>query len=105
MDAHSYIEKKSTDPVAGLERFRPWKLEDAKARFSQLVKLAQEKEPQRVTVHGKDAVVVISAREFAKLLPLTEQPSLHLLLSESPLAKLEEIAPDSLFSPVRDVNL
>ena len=37
-----------------------WKLEDAKARFSEVVRRAREQGPQRVTYHGKDAVVVIA---------------------------------------------
>ncbi|MGI9376040.1 MAG: type II toxin-antitoxin system Phd/YefM family antitoxin [Tsuneonella suprasediminis] len=48
---------------------RGWKLEDAKARFSELVRLVHSEGPQRVTVRGKDAVVVISAAELERLLP------------------------------------
>ena len=51
------------------KRFRGWKLEDAKARFSELVRRAQSEGPQRVTVRGRDAVVVISAEELERLLP------------------------------------
>jgi antitoxin Phd len=50
-------------------RYRGWKLEDAKARFSELVRRAQSEGPQRVTVRGRDAVVVISAEELERLLP------------------------------------
>jgi antitoxin Phd len=46
-----------------------WKLEDAKARFSEVVRLARSEGPQHVTVRGKDAVVVISVEELQKLLP------------------------------------
>jgi prevent-host-death family protein len=46
-----------------------WKLQDAKARFSEVVRLAQTKGPQRVTVHGKDAVVIVSADDFAEAQP------------------------------------
>jgi prevent-host-death family protein len=46
-----------------------WKLQDAKARFSEVVRRAQSEGPQRVTVHGKDAVVVISAQEYATASP------------------------------------
>ena len=45
-----------------------WKLEDAKARFSEVVRLARSKGPQRVTYRGKDAVVVMSIEECEKLL-------------------------------------
>lgn len=46
-----------------------WKLEDAKARFSEVVRRACTEGPQRVTVRGKDAVVVIAAEALEKLLP------------------------------------
>ena len=49
--------------------YRGWKLEDAKARFSEVVRRARTEGPQRVTVRGKDAVVVISAEELDRLLP------------------------------------
>jgi prevent-host-death family protein len=45
----------------------PWQLQEAKQRFSELVRKALEGGPQVVTRHGRDAVVVISAREFARL--------------------------------------
>ena len=41
-----------------------WKLQDAKARFSELVRRAREGEPQQVTVHGKQAVIVIDPERF-----------------------------------------
>ncbi|MBA5804733.1 type II toxin-antitoxin system Phd/YefM family antitoxin [Rhizobium changzhiense] len=44
-----------------------WKLEDAKARFSEVVRRAHSEGPQRVTVRGRDSVVVISAEELDKL--------------------------------------
>ena len=49
--------------------FKGWKLEDAKARFSEVVRRARSEGPQRVTVRGKDAVVIISAEELDQLLP------------------------------------
>lgn len=87
-----------------LDRFQGWKLEDAKARFSEVVRLARETEPQRITVRGKDAVVILSAQEFSKLLPLMEQPSLHALLSQSPLSRLP-LEHNSIQSSVRDIDL
>lgn len=87
-----------------LNQYPIWKLEDAKARFSEVVRCAREQTPQRITVRGEDAVVIISASEFAKLLPLLQQPSLHELLSQSPLSRLE-FEPVSIESPVRDIEL
>ena len=41
-----------------------WKLQDAKARFSELVRRARAGAPQHVTLHGKDAVVVVDTARF-----------------------------------------
>ncbi len=41
-----------------------WKLQDAKARFSELVRRARTGEPQHVTVHGEEAVVVVDPKRF-----------------------------------------
>ena len=87
-----------------LARLRGWKLEDAKARFSEVVRLAREQAPQRVTVYGEDAVVVLSAAEYARLAPIAEQPSLHALLSQSPLKDLD-FEHATVCGPVREVDL
>ena len=44
-----------------------WKLEDAKARFSEVVRRAHSEGPQRVTVRGRDSVFVISTEELERL--------------------------------------
>jgi prevent-host-death family protein len=44
-----------------------WILQDAKARFSELVRRVRSEGPQHVTVHGRDEVVVISIEEFRRL--------------------------------------
>jgi prevent-host-death family protein len=59
------------DKTASRPRDAGWKLQDAKARFSELVRRAQTEGPQRVTVRGQDAVVVIAAAELERLLPPT----------------------------------
>jgi len=41
-----------------------WKLQDAKARFSEVVRRARSGAPQQVTVHGKEAVVVVDPARF-----------------------------------------
>lgn len=84
---------------------RTWKLQDAKARFSELVREARARGPQTVTVHGRDAVVVLSAEDYAKLVgqPRT-RPNLREFLVNSPLRDLDFEFP-SVRSPVRDVDL
>ena len=56
-----------------------WQLQDAKARFSELVKRAREQGPQHVSVRGEPAVVVVSEEEFARL--TSSRPSIvdHIL--------------------------
>ncbi len=61
-----------------------WTLEDAKNRFSEVVRLALSHEPQRVTRNGRDAVVVISADEYDRL---TAPWDLVGFLRQSPLAE------------------
>lgn len=81
-----------------------WKLEDAKARFSELVRQARERGPQRVTVRGQDAVVVLSADDYARLAPAAAATSLAALFGEGPFARLDDFD-DALVrerSPHRD---
>src|SRR3954454_6909291 len=81
-----------------------WRLQDAKARFSEVVREAQQRGPQRVTLHGKDAVVVVGSDEFDRLQrPVTGRDIIDALASSS-LAhvKFERL---SVKSKVRDVNL
>ena len=49
-----------------------WSLQDAKNRFSAVVEAAK-RAPQTVTKHGKPAVVVVDASEFARLRELDRQ--------------------------------
>jgi antitoxin Phd len=49
-----------------------WSLQDAKNRFSAVVEAAK-RAPQTVTKHGKPAVVVVDAAEFARLRGLDQQ--------------------------------
>ncbi len=66
-----------------------WKLEDAKARFSEVVRLARERGPQKVTVRGREAVVILAAEDYARLAPAAVSPSLAALFADSPFARLE----------------
>jgi prevent-host-death family protein len=54
-------------PVHGRRLPGHWLLQDAKARFSELVRRVHSEGPQHVTVHGRDEVVVIAAEEFRRL--------------------------------------
>ncbi len=44
-----------------------WKMETAKARLSELVRQARRDGPQRITVRGQDAAVVLSPEAYDRL--------------------------------------
>jgi prevent-host-death family protein len=44
-----------------------WQVQDAKQRFSELIRTAQVEGPQVVTRHGQEIVVVIDPSEFRHL--------------------------------------
>lgn len=44
-----------------------WQLQEAKGKFSQLIKQAISGDVQVVTVHGKPTAVVVSTEEYARL--------------------------------------
>ena len=46
---------------------KPWRLQDAKAKFSQVVEAAMQGEPQHVTRSGREAVVVLSEKTYRAL--------------------------------------
>ena len=44
-----------------------WQLQDAKNRLSEVVRKARSEGPQVITLHGADAAVIISARDFGRM--------------------------------------
>jgi prevent-host-death family protein len=44
-----------------------WQLQEAKQRFSELVRRTLEEGPQVVTRHGEEVVVVVPAEEFRRM--------------------------------------
>lgn len=93
----------STGPSSQSSRGQ-WRLQDAKARFSELVRLARSEGPQHVTLHGRDAVVVLDAAEFLRLKGERTGQLLIDALQASPHRDIE-IAPRRSAMPVRDLNL
>jgi prevent-host-death family protein len=93
--------RKSTAPKA-----RPghWVLQDAKARFSELVRRVRSEGPQHVTVHGRDEVVVIAAEEFRRLKGEKSGQALIQAIQASPHREID-IAPERHVMPVRSVAL
>ncbi len=70
-----------------ITKSKKWQLQEAKNRFSEIVRKATEEGPQTVTKHGKDSVVVLSVDDYRKL----EQPKTSLVefFQKSPLSEVE----------------
>jgi prevent-host-death family protein len=64
-----------------------WKLQDAKNRFSEVVKRALKAGPQIVTLRGRETAVVLSVEEYRRL----ARPKVGLVefLQSSPLTEVE----------------
>jgi antitoxin Phd len=68
----------------------PWQIQTAKARFSEVFRLARSQGPQHITRQGKEGVVMISDEEYEKLVGKSHQPKdLWQFFRESPLVGLE----------------
>ena len=79
-----------------------WKLQDAKNRFSDLVKMAQKEGPQIVTKRGTETVVVLSMADYKRI----TKPKIGLVdfFRESPLHGIE-LDIDRSKEPPRKVEL
>lgn len=66
---------------------RTWQLQDAKARLSEVIKEAALHGPQEITLRGEPAVVVISKKEYCRL--IKPKPSFVQFMQQSPLAQIE----------------
>lgn len=81
-----------------------WRLQDAKARFSEVVRRARADGPQRVTLHGKDAVVIVAAETYDRERQHRTGRRLVDALAASPLRDLEFDRP-FVTGPIRDVEV
>jgi prevent-host-death family protein len=81
-----------------------WLLQEAKARFSELVRRVRSEGPQHVTVHGREEVVVISAEEFRRLKGDHTGQALIAAMQASPHREID-IEPGRTAMPVRNVTL
>jgi antitoxin Phd len=89
-------------PATKAAAVKGWTLRAAKARFSELVRQAQ-KQPQRVTCRGEDAVVVLSAVEYDRLTQgRRRKSSLMGFLKNTGFGELDLERP---FEPSRDIDL
>lgn len=81
---------------------KKWQLQEAKARFSELVRSAARDGPQEITVRGRPEAVVISATEFRRL--KNSKPRFVEFMRSSPLKGVDlDLTRDN--SPMREVEL
>jgi len=63
-----------------------WQIQTAKAKFSEVFRLARTEGPQRITRQGKEGVVMISDEQYDRLVVRSRQPkSIVQFFRESPL--------------------
>ena len=79
-------------------------MQEAKARFSELVRRAKQEGPQHVTVHGREEVVVIGADDFRRLAGERSGKALVDAMRASP-HRSTTIEPPRVRMPVRDADL
>lgn len=81
---------------------RQWALQDAKARLSELVRLASEDEPQEITLRGEPAATAASAKDYHRL--VKPKPKFVELIRNSPPMDTDiDLTRDK--SLIRDIDL
>jgi len=81
---------------------RQWQLQEAKAKFSEVVKLANREGPQEITMRGQPTAILISKEDFQRI--KGKKPSLVALMRSSPLKGIDlDLERDT--SPVRNIKL
>jgi prevent-host-death family protein len=80
-----------------------WPLQNAKARFSEVLRRVRSEGPQHVTVHGRDEVVIISADEYRRLTGGETGQALLNALQACPYPDVDLAQPGAPM-PVRDVD-
>lgn len=92
------IQQRPRLPKTGL-----WPLQDAKARFSEVVRRVLKHGPQHVTVHGRDEVVIVSTQEFRRLKGEQKGDLLIAAMQSAPVPFDLERQPMPM--PVREVDV
>ena len=89
------------------KKLEGWALSEAKARISELVRLAQ-KEPQRIHVNGEASGAFISAMDLDLLLNLKKQKAAEAIKKFTKIAEEEGVYSEDfgeLRAPIKDVDL
>lgn len=80
-----------------------WQMQNAKARFSDVVRSAKSEGPQDITLHGKSVAVVLSRALYDRLSGNTK--SLVQFMQSSPLYGMDDVVLERDKSIAREVNL
>lgn len=80
---------------------KTWQLQEAKARFSELVKRAATDGPQEITLHGEPVAILLSRDEFDRI---AGGRSLVDFMQRSPLRDLDDIDFPRDRSPARKAS-
>lgn len=71
-------------------QLQTWQVQTAKARFSEVFRLARTEGPQHITRQGKEGVVMISDEQYDRLVAKSRQPkSIVQFFRESPLVGVD----------------
>jgi prevent-host-death family protein len=78
-----------------------WQLQEAKAMFSEVVRSAA-REPQFITVRGKESAVILSMDKYKNL--SSRKESLSAFMQNSPWADTDLELPERTLEEMRSVN-
>lgn len=71
-----------------MDAMKSWSVQDAKARFSELLDICMSEGPQLVTKRGVDAAVLVPAAQWRHLQQAARPTMKELLLSPEPRAEI-----------------
>ena len=86
-----------------------WQVQEAKQRFSEVLRAVRDDGPQTITRHGEEIAVVIDINEYRRLVGPT--PDLTQLLLDGPPVSddfaeiMEEIVAERKHARYRDIDL
>lgn len=76
--------------ATGARTGQDWQRQTAKAKFSEVFRLARTEGPQRITRQGKEGVVMISDEQYERLIVKSQQSkSIVQFFRESPLVGVD----------------
>lgn len=89
MTSQTSSKRKPAKPPRLKPAAETWQVQSAKARFSEVFRLARTVGPQLITRQGKDGVVMLPVEQFEQLIARSRQPRLVDFFRQSPLVGVE----------------